>query len=66
MVQVRRRVKQLLTLEQRLADEAQRLIEEAKTLPPGSRARDVILRRAEQAQAAARIDQWLRSPNPPK
>lgn len=46
MAQVRRRVKQLLTLEQRLAEQARRLTEEAQTLPLGSKARDLILRRA--------------------
>jgi hypothetical protein len=37
------------------------LTEEAETLPLGSKARDLILRRVEQAEAAARINEWLRS-----
>jgi hypothetical protein len=61
MAQVRRRIKHLLTLQERLAEHARRLTEEAETLPLGSKARDLILRRVEQAEAAARINEWLRS-----
>jgi hypothetical protein len=64
MTQVRRRqrVKHTLTFEERLAEEARQCREEAEKLPLGSKARDLILRRAQQAEMASRINQWLRSP----
>ena len=57
----RRRFKQTETLENRLADEAKRLREEAKLLPPGA-VREAALRRARQAETAARTDERLSSP----
>jgi hypothetical protein len=57
----RRRFKQTETLEQRLTEEAKRLREEAKLLPPGA-VREAVLRRARQAETAARIDSWLSPP----
>src|SRR6266498_3108327 len=60
-VQKRRRVKQTSPLDQRLADQAQRLREEAKGTPPGVD-RERLLRRARQAEAAAHMEQWLTSP----
>ena len=57
----RRRFKQTQTLEQRLADEAKRLREEAKLLPPGP-LRDAVLRRARQAETGSRMSEWLQSP----
>jgi hypothetical protein len=62
MVQKRRRVKHTLTFEERLAEEARRFREEAEKLPLGSKARDLILRRAQQAETASHINQWLSSP----
>ena len=47
----RRRFKQTDTLEQRLVEEANRLREEAKLLPPGA-VRDATIRKARQADAA--------------
>ena len=61
MSQQRRRFKQSQSLEERLAGEARRLLEEAKLLPPG-RARDAALRRARQAETASHMSSWLRSP----
>jgi hypothetical protein len=49
------------TLEERLADEAKRLREEAKLLPAGV-VRDAALRRARQAETGSHMSQWLRSP----
>jgi hypothetical protein len=63
MAQVRRRVKHTLSFEERLAEEARRFKEEAEKLPPGSKARDLILRRAQQAERALQISEWVRSPN---
>jgi hypothetical protein len=56
----RRHFQQQTTLEQRLADEAKRLREMAKSLPPIERAS--ALRKARQADTAAHINQWLNSP----
>ena len=58
---MRRRFKQTLSLKDRLAVEAQRLRDEARTLPLGAK-RDRLMRRARQLETAASIDQWLSSP----
>lgn len=57
----RRRVKQTVPFEERLAQEAKCMKERAKCLPPGKE-REVLLRRARQAETAARINEWLTSP----
>jgi hypothetical protein len=57
----RRRIKHKTTLEDRLAEEARRFKEAADKLPPGT-ARELLLRRARQADTAANINKWLRSP----
>ncbi|WP_349643819.1 hypothetical protein [Bradyrhizobium sp. LMTR 3] len=61
MIKRRRRVKHEKTFQERLAEEAQRYKEAAKHLPPGT-ARELLLRRARQADTAANIDAWLASP----
>jgi len=63
----RRRVKQTKSLEERLAEQAKRLLAEAKLLPPGA-VRDAAIRRARQAAIASHLSEWLRSPGlqPPK
>jgi hypothetical protein len=66
----RRRFKQTLSLEERLAEEAKRLREEAKSLPPGAE-REALLRRARQAETGSHMSEWLSSPGlqpptPPK
>ena len=61
MSQQRRRFKQTDLLEERLAEEAKRLREEVKTLPPGA-ARDELIRRARQAETGSHMSEWLRSP----
>ncbi len=60
-MQQRRRFKQTKPLEERLADQAQRLREQAKLLPPGA-VRDATLRRARQAETGSHMSEWLRSP----
>jgi len=60
-MQTRRRFKQTRTLNERLADEAVRCREEARTLAPGRR-RDMLLRQARQDETAMQIEAWLRSP----
>jgi hypothetical protein len=57
----RRRFKQTLPLEERLTEEAKRLREEAKSLPPGSQRED-MLRKARQAETGSHMSEWLRSP----
>jgi hypothetical protein len=61
-MQRRRRVKHTATFEERLAEEARLFKEEAERLSLGSKARDLILRRAQQAEAASHMSKWLRSP----
>ncbi len=57
----RRRFKQTVPLEERLAEEADRLREEAKSMPPGPQREDA-LRRARQAETGSHMSEWLRSP----
>jgi hypothetical protein len=61
-MQKRNRTPQKRSLEERLAEHATRLREEAKALPSGG-ARDAVLRRAEQAATFADNDELLRRPN---
>ena len=62
-MQRRQRVKQALSLEERLAEEARRLREEAELFPHGP-VRDAALRRARQAETGSHINEWLRSSGP--
>jgi hypothetical protein len=57
----RRKFKQTMSLEERLAAEAIRLRAEAKGTPPGVQ-RERLLRRARQAETGSQISEWLRSP----
>ena len=59
---MRRRIVHKATFEERLAEEAQRFKEAAEKQPPGSTARELLLRRARQAEAASRMNNWLSSP----
>ncbi len=63
----RRRFKQTTSLEERLAEQAQRLRQEAKSLPPGIE-RERAIRKARQAENGAHISEWLNSPGlqPPR
>jgi len=63
----RRRMKHTLSLEERLADEANRLREEAKRLTPGP-TREGLLRKAREDEMVARVAEWITSPGlqPPK
>ena len=62
MGQVRKRVKHLTTFEERLAEEARRFRAAAQEQPPGSTARELLLRRARQAETASHMNNWLSSP----
>jgi hypothetical protein len=57
----RRRFNQTQSLEDRLAEEAKRLREQARLLKPGA-ARNELIRKAEQAETGAHISEWLNSP----
>jgi hypothetical protein len=63
----RRRFKQITSLKDRLNQEAESLRKQAQEMPAGVR-RDELLRKARQAELAARVDDWLASPGlqPPK
>ena len=63
-VMQRRRFKQTLALEERLAEEGERLREQAKKLPPGLE-RETLLRKARQAETGSHISEWPRSPGAP-
>jgi len=57
----RRYFKNTPSFPDRLAKEAERLREEAKTKPPGPE-RDELIKKAHQADTAAHIDQCVSSP----
>jgi hypothetical protein len=57
----RRRFRQSVPLEERLAQEARRLREEAAKLPSGPE-RDGVLRKARQNDAASHLTDWINSP----
>jgi hypothetical protein len=61
MTMHRRHLRHSQTLEERLAEEAERLREEAKLLPPGA-LRNEVLRKARQAETGSHMSEWLRSP----
>lgn len=58
----RRRFEQVQKLEERLTDEAKRLREQAKLLPPGA-LRAEVLRKARQAETGSHMSDWPRSPS---
>jgi hypothetical protein len=57
----RSRIMHRATFEERLAEEARRLKEQAKKAAAG-REREALLRNARQAETAAHINQWITSP----
>jgi hypothetical protein len=58
---MRRRIKQSISFNQRLADEAERFRKAAEELPPGT-ARELLMKRVRQAEAALQISDWLATP----
>jgi hypothetical protein len=58
----RRRIKHQTSFEERLAEEAARFRKAAEEQPPGSTARELLLRRARQAETASHMNEWLSSP----
>jgi hypothetical protein len=63
MAQQRRHVKQHSAFEERLAEEAIKFEEAAEKQPPGSTARELLLRRARQAETASHISTGLALPD---
>jgi hypothetical protein len=61
MQQLRRRLKQLKSLEKSLAEDAKRLRDEAKLLPLGA-VRNGVIRKARPAETGAQTSEWLSSP----
>lgn len=63
-----RRNDKKLTFEERLAAEAMRFREAAEQEQPGTMARELLLRRARQAEIASHMNDWLTSPGlrPPR
>ena len=57
-----RRIKHRAIFEDRLAEEAQKFKEAAGQQPLGSLARELLLRRARQAETASHINKWLSPP----
>jgi hypothetical protein len=57
----RLRIKHRTSLEERLANQARLLREQAKTLPPGAQREDLI-RKARQTETASHMSEWLSSP----
>ncbi len=57
----RMRIKSSLTFKQRLAAEAAQFKEAAEKQPPGTMARELLLRRARQAETASHVDEWVNS-----
>jgi hypothetical protein len=57
-MQQRRRLKQQIPLNQRLEEQAKRLLKEAEGTPSGLQ-RDQLIRLARQAETAAHMDEWL-------
>jgi len=56
----RRRVKQTRSLEERMAEQAQKLKHQASLLPAGAE-RDALLKRARTAEQGLQISGWLQS-----
>jgi hypothetical protein len=64
----RQRTEHKKTFEERLAEEARRFREAVEKEPPGTTARELLLRRARQAETASHVNDRLSSPRlvPPK
>lgn len=63
----RNRIKQTISLEERLHNMAEQARSNAQALPPGKE-RDSLMRKARHAEMTAHLDAWLSSPGlqPPK
>ncbi|UQR64928.1 hypothetical protein LRP30_06495 [Bradyrhizobium sp. C-145] len=61
MGKLRRRIKHTTSFTQRLMEEAAKFREAAEQLPPGTQ-RELLMKRARQAEAAVQINDWLAAP----
>jgi hypothetical protein len=61
MLRKRRHIKHTASFDERLADLATRLKEQALKMPLG-KDRDALLKRARRAETAVHINEWLNSP----
>ncbi|MBR0792690.1 hypothetical protein JQ631_26755 [Bradyrhizobium manausense] len=61
MTKHRRRFKQTTSLEERLAAWSKEVREQAAMLPPGPE-RDLLIKKARQADVACHLDDWAHSP----
>jgi hypothetical protein len=57
----RRRFKQVVSLKDRLIQQAENLRKQAEEMPAGVR-RDELMKKARQAEMTAHLDDWLSSP----
>jgi hypothetical protein len=64
MAQRRRRIKHTQSFEERLEEEARKFRAAAEQQPPGSLARELLLRRAQKIETASHINQWLKIRRP--
>jgi hypothetical protein len=57
----------ILSVDERLAQQARRVREQARTMPPGIE-RESLLRKARQTETALQVNEWLasRGSQPPK
>jgi hypothetical protein len=62
-MELRHRSKHTSAFEGRLAQEAPRFRKAAEEVQPGT-ARELLLRRARQAETASHMSEWLTSPGP--
>ena len=62
MGQLRKRIKHQITFKERLLEEARLFKEAAEKELPGSKARELLLRRVRQAETALHMNDWLSSP----
>ena len=58
----RRRVMHATSLEERIAERVDEIRARAEALPPGSKERERMERRARHAETGTRINEWLTSP----
>jgi hypothetical protein len=63
MQKLRRRFKQPQSLEERLANEAERLRKQALLLPPSNEREDLLMR-AREAEVTLELNRWLTSHRP--
>ena len=57
---MKRRIKQRISLKDRLSSFAKEIREKASRLPPGAE-REAMLKRASRADTAAHLDDWINS-----